>query len=123
MDRIKENEALQRRLELLEEQVDEADINLRKTQQQLDQADSKADQYERKVQLLEEEAEVVYRNLCETRDKLHQADIKADQYKYKVQRLELECEQWQRKYNELEKNYKASKEEFFGETERRFMGL
>ncbi|OXV10985.1 hypothetical protein Egran_01248 [Elaphomyces granulatus] len=47
------NEALQRRLQLLEEEAEEADKTMRETVEKLRQTDVKAGHYERKVQALE----------------------------------------------------------------------
>ncbi|KAL8832459.1 MAG: hypothetical protein Q9170_004870 [Blastenia crenularia] len=48
-----QNESLQRRLQILEEEAEEADKNLRETNDKLRQTDVKAGHYERKVQALE----------------------------------------------------------------------
>jgi len=50
-----QNEALQRRLQLLEEEAEEADKNLRETNDKLRQTDVKAGHFERKVQALEQD--------------------------------------------------------------------
>ncbi|KKY14974.1 putative tropomyosin [Phaeomoniella chlamydospora] len=48
-----QNETLQRRLQLLEDEAEEADKTLRETNEKLRQTDVKAGHYERKVQALE----------------------------------------------------------------------
>ncbi|KAL8660176.1 MAG: hypothetical protein Q9202_006772 [Teloschistes flavicans] len=48
-----QNEALQRKLQILEEEAEEADKNIRETNDKYRQADVKAGHYERKVQALE----------------------------------------------------------------------
>ncbi|KAL8959534.1 MAG: hypothetical protein Q9183_005612, partial [Haloplaca sp. 2 TL-2023] len=48
-----QNEALQRKLQILEEEAEEADKNMRETNDKFRQADVKAGHYERKVQALE----------------------------------------------------------------------
>lgn len=49
-----QNESLTRRLQLLEEEAEQADRNLRETNEKLRQTDVKAGHYERKVQALEQ---------------------------------------------------------------------
>ncbi|KAL8734432.1 MAG: hypothetical protein Q9181_003212 [Wetmoreana brouardii] len=48
-----QNEALQRKIQILEEEAEEADKNIRETNDKYRQADVKAGHYERKVQALE----------------------------------------------------------------------
>ncbi|TAQ84541.1 hypothetical protein B7494_g7138 [Chlorociboria aeruginascens] len=52
-DHSTQNETLTRRLQLLEEEAEEADKNLRETNDKLRQTDVKAGHFERKVQALE----------------------------------------------------------------------
>ncbi|KAL9010760.1 MAG: hypothetical protein Q9173_004339 [Seirophora scorigena] len=89
-----QNEALQRRLQILEEEAEEADKNLRETNDKYDRSDP--------------------RIICKTIDscnRLRQTDVKAGHYERKVQALESARDQWVEKYEEMSKKYAQVKKE------------
>lgn len=89
-----QNEALQRRLQILEEEAEEADKSLRETNDKYDHLRSS-----------ERHAD---HGLCY---RLRQTDVKAGHYERKVQALESAREQWEEKYEEMSKKYATVKKE------------
>jgi tropomyosin len=95
-----QNETLQRRLQLLEEEAEEADKNLRETN----------DKYVTSRRLES------YR-ICSTSvrrltyHRLRQTDVKAGHFERKVQALEQDRDQWETKFEEMAKKYAAVQKE------------
>ncbi|KOS18005.1 Tropomyosin-2 [Escovopsis weberi] len=77
------NETLQRRIQLLEDEAEEADKNLRECNEKLRQTDVKAGHYERKVQALEAERE-------QQDKKYEELDVKYKQLQKDVEELQTE---------------------------------
>ena len=50
-------------------------------------------------------------SLDPTRCRLRQVDVKAEHFERQVQRVEQERDQWERKYEEAQERYQASKRE------------
>lgn len=91
-----QNEALQRKLQILEEEAEEADKTLRETN----------DKYDHFFSVMVEsyaEHALGYR--------LRQTDVKAGHYERKVQALESARDQWEEKYEEMSKKYATVKKE------------
>ncbi|KAL8646970.1 MAG: hypothetical protein Q9210_005833 [Variospora velana] len=89
-----QNEALQRRLQILEEEAEEADKNLRETN----------DKYGRS------HPDISGSNI-NLNNRLRQTDVKAGHYERKVQALESARDQWEEKYEEMSKKYAQVKKE------------
>ncbi|KAL8987469.1 MAG: hypothetical protein Q9177_003318 [Variospora cf. flavescens] len=89
-----QNEALQRRLQILEEEAEEADKNLRETN----------DKYGRSP------PDISGSNI-NLNNRLRQTDVKAGHYERKVQALESARDQWEEKYEEMSKKYAQVKKE------------
>lgn len=93
-----QNETLQRRLQLLEEEAEEADKNLRETN----------DKYVPSNPWLQQHIYMI-KNLQAFR--LRQTDVKAGHFERKVQALELDRDQWEQKFEEMSKKYSAVQKE------------
>ncbi|KAJ7024829.1 tropomyosin [Mycena alexandri] len=65
----------------------------------------------RKIQLLEEELDAAEKNVKETVEKLRQVDVKAEHFERQVQRVEQERDMWEKKYEDSQTKYQASKAE------------
>lgn len=90
-----QNETLQRRLQLLEEEAEEADKNLRETNDKYVTITC--------LQVMSDSGTNLYR--------LRQTDVKAGHFERKVQALEQERDQWEAKYEEVSKKYATSQKE------------
>ncbi|KAJ2904830.1 uncharacterized protein MKZ38_007022 [Zalerion maritima] len=88
-----QNEALTRRLQLLEEEAEVADKTLRETNEK----------YVQRLRKLRAEAE--YLTIYFLLDRLRQTDVKAGHFERKVQALESERDTWENKYEEMSKKY------------------
>lgn len=92
-----QNETLQRRLQLLEEEAEENDRNLRETNEKFVSTTS--------LFLICACADEVFLS------RLRQTDVKAGHYERKVQALEASRDQWETKYEEMAKKYADTKKE------------
>lgn len=88
-------EGLQRRLQLLEEEAEEADKTLRETNEKYDSYVGRQDS-------------LVLMNALH---RLRQTDVKAGHYERKVQALEAERDNWETKYEEMSKKYSKLQEQ------------
>ncbi|CCL99690.1 uncharacterized protein FIBRA_01711 [Fibroporia radiculosa] len=88
------NEGLQRKIQLLEEELDAADKNLKDAM---------------------EKCVLIDPVLCDLANRvmhrLRQVDVKAEHFERQVQRLEQERDQWEKKYEEAQTKYRESKAE------------
>jgi tropomyosin len=96
-----QNETLQRRLQLLEEEAEEADKNLRETNDKYVPVPS---------------ADPSFIPCCldsklTDPSRLRQTDVKAGHYERKVKALEQERDQWETKYEEMAQKYAAVQKE------------
>jgi len=73
-----ELDALQRKLQLLEDEAEEADKNLRETNEKLRLTDVKAEHYERKVATVESERDMWEKKYEECNDKFKQCQEELD---------------------------------------------
>lgn len=92
-----QNESLQRKLQLLEEEAEQADKTLRETN----------DKYETNLVLLHCHGYFY----ADTVDRLRQTDVKSGHYERKVQALESERDNWVSKYEEMSTKYSALQKE------------
>lgn len=94
-----QNDALTRKLQLLEEEAEENDKNLRETN-------------EKYVVWMSDGAGGVMHVLTTIgNNRLRQTDVKAGHYERKVQALEAARDQWETKYEEMSKKYADTKKE------------
>ena len=93
-DQSNQNENLQRRLQLLEEEADQADKNMRETNEKY------------VIPSTRQQQPHCIRLRLTLRCRLRQTDVKAGHYERKVQALEAERDQWEQKYDEMSKKYK-----------------
>jgi tropomyosin len=101
-----QNDALTRKLQLLEEEAEESDKNLRETNEKyVDNPDDK------NVRWMSDGKGGVMHLLTIARDRLRQTDVKAGHYERKVQALEAARDQWETKYEEMSKKYADTKKE------------
>lgn len=98
---LTQNETLQRRLQLLEEEAEEADKNLRETN----------DKYV--SGFLSRPKPGLGRLLTRDADddRLRQTDVKAGHFERKVQALEQDRDQWEAKFEEMAKKYAVTQKE------------
>lgn len=94
-----QNESLQRRLQLLEEEAEESDKNIRETNEKYEQDSYNTDS----VGVTSSLRLFFYR--------LRQTDVKAGHYERKVQALEASRDQWEEKYEEMAQKYHTVKKE------------
>jgi tropomyosin len=94
-----QNETLTRRLQLLEEEAEEADRTLREANEKYD--GKPAPRY------------FILRPLTDRLFffRLRQTDVKAGHFERKVQALEQERDQWETKYEDMSKKYAAAQKE------------
>ena len=95
-----QNESLQRRLQLLEEEAEETDKNIRETNEKYDLGFMLYCYRGR-----DHEADTLF--FC----RLRQTDVKAGHYERKVQALEASRDQWEEKYEDMAKKYTTVKKE------------
>ena len=86
-----DNEALNRRVQLLEDEAEEADKNLREANEKYACSRPRV-------------ANLANHQLA----RLRQTDIKAGHFERKVQALQNECETWEKKYEEISEKFKAA---------------
>lgn len=98
-----QNEALQRRLQLLEEEAEEADKNLRETNDKY----VTCPKFDNAVVIGNQELMMLTMNLR----RLRQTDVKAGHFERKVQALEQDRDQWEAKYEEMSKKYATVQKE------------
>ena len=94
-----QNEALTRRLQLLEEEAEQADKALRETNEKW------------VVRIRKLQVETEYLTIYFLLDRLRQTDVKAGHFERKVQALESERDTWVTKYEEMEKKYQEGQKE------------
>jgi tropomyosin len=87
-------ESLTRKIQLLEEEAEQADRDLRETNEKYDYCPF-----------------CVTETLTQMIDRLRQTDVKAGHYERKVQALEQSNGQWEQKYEEMAKKYQDTKKE------------
>lgn len=97
-----QNEALQRKLQMLEEEAETADRNLRETNE-------KSVAPPRSLASTGRMKDLVSADNSQYR--LRQTDLKAGHIERKVQALESERDQWEQKFVEMEEKYKTTKKE------------
>ena len=90
-----QNETLQRRLQLLEEEAEEADKTLREANEKYALPPAPRWQH----------------MLMELLNRLRQTDVKAGHFERKVQALEQERDQWETKYEEMSKKHASLQKE------------
>lgn len=107
-----QNEALQRRLQLLEDEAEEADKNLRETN----------DKYAAPLSYTLKKPKGLEKEKCYedrwgpwanklTHFRLRQTDVKAGHFERKVQALEQDRDQWEAKFEEMAKKYAGVQKE------------
>jgi tropomyosin len=90
----RQNETLQRRLQLLEEEAEEADKNLRETN----------DKYVGKISTSSHPILMAWKRTDEL-FRLRQTDVKAGHFERKVKALESDRDAWEAKFEEMAKKY------------------
>lgn len=95
-----QNETLQRRLQLLEEEAEEADKNLRETN----------DKYVGNLSATLHPILMVWKS-TDKLYRLRQTDVKAGHFERKVKALESDRDAWEAKYEEMSQKYAASQKE------------
>ncbi|KAJ5153873.1 uncharacterized protein N7500_009312 [Penicillium coprophilum] len=106
--------SLNRRNQLLEEEVEKIEVALKgakDTASQSLQHDTQNEALQRRLQLLEEEAKGNDKTLRETNEKLRQTDIKAGHYEQKVQALEDQHAKLEQRYDDTIKEHSTMKKE------------
>jgi len=96
----RQNETLQRRLQLLEEEAEEADKNLRETN----------DKYVRRHSASSHPILMVWQS-TDKLFRLRQTDVKAGHFERKVKALETERDAWEAKYEEMATKYTTVQKE------------
>jgi tropomyosin len=104
-----QNDALTRKLQLLEEEAEENDKNLRETNDKSVSPRAKTSDDERYAWLSDGRGGVM--PVLTIIDRLRQTDVKAGHYERKVQALEAARDQWETKYEEMSKKYADTKKE------------
>lgn len=94
-----QNESLQRRLQLLEEEAEESDKNIRETNEKYD-----------RYSCITASVGGPF-SLCSLSYRLRQTDMKAGHFERKVQALEASRDQWEEKYEEMSQKYNTVKKE------------
>lgn len=114
LDKDHQIQALTRKNEVLEEQVEKLEADMKEVKETASQShllQTSNENYTKKNQVLETELEEADRNLKETTAKLRDTDLKAEQLERKVASLEKEKDEWERKYEELTEKHHAAKAE------------
>lgn len=110
-----QNDALTRKLQLLEEEAEENDKNLRETNEKYVSSDNPDDVPQDKknvVWMSDGRGGVRHIELTiSQQSRLRQTDVKAGHYERKVQALEASRDQWETKYEEMAKKYAETKKE------------
>ncbi|KAK0526703.1 tropomyosin-2 [Tilletia horrida] len=114
LQKDQEIQSLQHKLSLLESELDRAEGKLTDAKRGAEAEESSRstqDTLQRKIALLESELDTAEKNLRETTEKLRQVDVKAEHFERQVAVAEKERDAWERKFEEAESRYRASKAE------------
>lgn len=110
-----QNDALTRKLQLLEEEAEENDKNLRETNEKcvFSCDDDIPDDHPHPQNIIwMSDGKGGVRHVLTINDhRLRQTDVKAGHYERKVQALEAARDQWETKYEEMSKKYAETKKE------------
>lgn len=106
--------SLTHKLGVLEEDLDKAEHTVAELKQSTAEGEagrSTNEKLTRKIQLLEEELDTSEKNVKETVERLRQVDVKAEHFERQVQRLEAERDSWEKKCEDVQALYQASKKD------------
>lgn len=114
MDKTHEIQALTRKNQVLEEQLEKTEAELVENKATANESTSlktSNENYNKKIQTLEEEIEESNDNLKKTTELLRESDLKLEQANKKIESLEAEKDDSEKKLEELEAKYAKAKEE------------
>ncbi|KAK0489105.1 tropomyosin [Armillaria novae-zelandiae] len=114
LEKDQEITSLQHKLALLDADLEKAEGKVQEyklAQEEGEHSKSTNDSLQRKVQLLEEELDVAEKNVKDTVEKLRQVDVKAEHFERQVSRVEQERDMWEKRWEEAQAKYNASKKE------------
>ncbi|GAA5933379.1 hypothetical protein JCM10213_001263 [Rhodosporidiobolus nylandii] len=114
MQKDQEIVSLQHKIANLEADLDKSEQKLSEAKGAKEDEESHRSANEtltRKISLLESELDNAEKQLRDTTDKLRQVDVKAEHFERQVARIEAERDSWEKKYEEANEKYSASKRE------------
>lgn len=100
-----QNDALTRKLQLLEEEAEENDKNLRETNEKYEHDEKNI------IWMSNGQGGMMHLLTIASPFRLRQTDVKAGHYERKVQALEADRDHWEAKFEEMSHKYAATKKE------------